>query len=70
VIQDRNRNQDATQRNAPGCHVVSPFPAKLFRDGVLIEGVPESVSFQLLINGSQVIDVQGNKDDRIFVPLK
>ena len=58
VIHDRN------------IRVVSPFPAKLTRDGVVVEGAPEGVSYQLLINGSQVIDVQGNKNGRNFVPIK
>ena len=51
-------------------HVVSPFPVKFTRDGVVVEGVPEGVKFQILINGSQTIDVQGNKDGRNFVTIK
>jgi len=58
VVHDRN------------IHVVSPFPAKLARDGVIVEGAPEGVSYQLLINGSQVIDAYGNKEGRDFVPIK
>jgi len=50
--------------------VVSPFPAKLTRDGVVVEGAPEGMTFQLLINGSQVVNVQGNKEGRNFVPIK
>jgi len=50
--------------------VVSPFPAKLTRDGVVVEGAPEGVAFQLLVNGSQIINVQGNKEGRNFVPIK
>ncbi len=58
VIHDRN------------IRVVSPFPAKLVRDGVLVEGAPEGMSFQILINGSQVVDVQGTREGRNFVPIK
>jgi len=49
---------------------VSPFPIKLTRDGVVVEGAPEGMKFQLLINGNQVINLQGNKEGRIFVPVK
>jgi hypothetical protein len=58
VIHDRN------------IRVVSPFPTKLTRDGVVVEGAPQGMNFQLLVNGSQVINVQGNKEGRNFVPIK
>jgi len=50
--------------------VVSPFPAKLTRDGVIVEGAPEGLKFQILVNGNQVIDMQGYKEGRNFVPVK
>ena len=56
--------------NDQNLHLVSPFPIKLTRGGVIVEGIPESTKIQLLINGSQVLDVQGNREGRNFVPMK
>jgi len=50
--------------------VASPFPVKLTRDGVIVEGSPEGLNYQILINGSQVLDIFGGKTHRDFVPLK
>ncbi|MDR1493688.1 MAG: hypothetical protein LBT05_13350 [Planctomycetaceae bacterium] len=54
---------------ARNLRVISPFPARLTRDGVMIEGAPLGVGYQILINGSQVVNVQGT-GSRDFVPLK
>ena len=51
-------------------HVVSPFPVKFTRDGVVVEGAPEGIRYQILVNGSQAIDAQGNKDGRNLVTIK
>jgi hypothetical protein len=56
----------ATARNL---RVVSPFPIRFTRDGVLMEGAPLGLAYQILINGSQIINVQGN-GSRDFMPLK
>ena len=50
-------------------HVTSPFPVELTRDGIFVEGAPEGLDYQLLINGTQVLDIQSHKG-RDFVPLK
>lgn len=39
---------------------VSPFPIRMTRRGPVVEEVPEGCSFQILRNGSRVIDVQGS----------
>ena len=49
--------------------VVSPFPVKFDRRGVVITDVPEGQKFQILINGLQVINVQ-NRDGEIVVPVR
>ena len=50
-------------------HVASPFPVKLTRDGILIEGAPEGLEYQLMINGAQIIDIRSGEGPD-FVPVK
>lgn len=49
--------------------VVSPFPVKSGKGGLIITDVPEGQKFQILINGLQVINVQ-NHGEEIVVPIR
>jgi hypothetical protein len=49
--------------------VASPFPIRFNRDGVILDNVPFGVNYQILINGSQVMNLQGS-GARDVIPLK
>jgi len=49
--------------------VVSPFPVQLTREGIVVTDAPYGLTFQIMVNGKQIIDVKSN-GKRTVVPFR